>query len=73
MEDEDHLAGVMFNVMAMMYQGLQKLEDDDLPHYLKEKQKMRPFKIYLAGKMSGLTFEEMNGWRAELHGCSMRF
>ena len=26
---------------------------------------MRPFKIYLAGKMSGLTFEEMNGWRAE--------
>jgi hypothetical protein len=38
LEDEDHLAGVMFNVMAMMhFQGLQKLEDDNLPHYLKEK------------------------------------
>jgi hypothetical protein len=37
MEDEDHLAGVMFNVMAMMhFQELNKLQDDDLPHYLKE-------------------------------------
>lgn len=26
---------------------------------------MSNFKIYLAGKMSGLTFEEMNSWRAK--------
>jgi hypothetical protein len=36
MEDEDHLAGVMFNIMCMMhFQELNKLEDDNLPHYLK--------------------------------------
>jgi hypothetical protein len=39
MEDEDHLAGVMFNVMAIMhFQELGQLEYDDLPHYLKEKE-----------------------------------
>jgi hypothetical protein len=27
---------------------------------------MRKFKIYLAGKMSGLTFEQMNTWRIEV-------
>jgi len=26
---------------------------------------MKKFKIYLAGKMSGLTFESMNNWRVE--------
>ena len=37
MEDEDHLAGVMYNIMAIMhFQELGKFEDDDLPHYLKE-------------------------------------
>lgn len=38
LEDEDHLAGVMFNIMAMMhFQELNKLEEDDLPHYLRKK------------------------------------
>ena len=27
---------------------------------------MNKFEIYLAGKMGGLTFEEMNGWREEI-------
>ena len=27
---------------------------------------MKELKIYIAGKMSGLTYEEMNGWREEL-------
>ena len=27
---------------------------------------MREMKVYLAGKMSGLTFEEMNNWRSRL-------
>jgi len=36
-EDEDHLAGVMFNIMALMhFQEINKLEDDDLPHYLRK-------------------------------------
>lgn len=26
---------------------------------------MKPIKIYLCGKMSGLSFDEMNGWRQE--------
>jgi len=38
MEDEDHLAGVLFNIMAIVhFQELNKLEDDDMPHYLSEK------------------------------------
>ena len=38
LEDEDHLAGVMFNIMALMhFQELNQLEDDDLPHYLRKK------------------------------------
>lgn len=37
LEDEDHLAGVLFNIMAIMhFQELNQLEDDDLPHYKKE-------------------------------------
>ena len=27
---------------------------------------MKKFKIYLAGKMSGLSLEEMNGWRQKV-------
>lgn len=37
LEDEDHLAGVLFNIMAIIhFQELNKLEDDNLPHYRKE-------------------------------------
>jgi hypothetical protein len=36
--DEDHLAGVAFNIMALMhFEELNQLEDDDLPHYLRKK------------------------------------
>ncbi len=42
MEDEDHLAGVMYNVMAIMhFQELNKLEDDNLPHYLRGIQQLK--------------------------------
>jgi hypothetical protein len=38
MEDEDHLAGVIFNIMAIIhFQELNQLEDDDMPHYLSKK------------------------------------
>lgn len=38
MEDEDHLAGVLFNICALIhFEVLEKFEDDDLPHYLREK------------------------------------
>lgn len=37
MEDEDHLAGVLFNVMALVhFQELGNIDDDNLPHYLRE-------------------------------------
>jgi hypothetical protein len=34
MDDEDHLAGVLFNIMAIIhFEELNQLEDDDMPHY----------------------------------------
>lgn len=41
--------------------------------YLKNTNKGVKMKIYLAGKMSGLTFEEMNGWRKNVEKLCKKY